>query len=101
MFYIIFAIYFGKSWLRFWRDAHRVGMLGFNKDELRNSFRRNIWHKLTEGRKERLTEYIEQTDPADETMQKLAYIITYEALNRDPRRWLSVYDLFFVIRCFN
>ena len=67
IFYIIFGIYFGRKELGpLRRDAYIVDKLkaGFNKDELMNFLQTNIWHKLTEKQRERLTEHIERVDPA-------------------------------------
>lgn len=87
-FYIVFGIYFARKELGpLRRDAYSIEKLetGFSKDELMNFLERNIWHKLTERQRERLTAHIQRTDPEDESStKKLAYEITYEALNRDP-----------------
>ena len=88
IFYIIFGFYFGRKELGpLRRDTYFVERLevGFDKDKLMNFLQRNIWFKLTEKQKERLTEHIERVDPADESStRKLALEIAYEARNRDP-----------------
>jgi len=100
--FLLFGISFAKKEfgpLR--RDAYKISEAlspGFNKDQLKESLKKNIWDKLSEAQQALLEQHIHRTDPSDaEATQKLASTIRNEALNQDASGIIFIGALFSII----